>query len=180
VYAKDACVPVSINENDLKDALLDMLGKQAEVLGIGDAISQKQPTMEQAADKSELQRLQSEIAKTSHFLKSLYESLISNDITHDEYRELKTGYEAKISDLTEKEKALRDGIVERIAKEAVFAKATANLKGIRQIADLTADSIDRLIDKILVFADKHIEVQFKFADSMTISNESTERRMCSA
>ena len=44
--------------------------------------------------------------------------------------------------------------------------AVSHLHGVRQITDLTADSLDKLIDKILVYEDKHIEVQFKYMDGM--------------
>jgi DNA invertase Pin-like site-specific DNA recombinase len=168
-YSKNDCVPVSINENDLKDALLELLGKQAEVFVGGDMALQPQTT-EQTAYKAELRQLQSEIGKNSHFLKSLYESLMSNDITQDEYREMKAGYEVKIADLTAKEKDLRGKVIERIAKETATAKAASQLDGVRQLADLTAESLDRLVEKIHVFEDKHIEVQFKFTDGMAMAN----------
>jgi len=174
VYGLDACVPVSICETDMKEALLELLNKQAELLGVGNVTQATQESIEQTTLKSEIRQLQSDIGKNSHFLKSLYESLVIKDITQNEYRELKAGYEAKINTLTATEKDLRDRLVAVIAKESKTAKATTHLSGVQQISDLTADSLDKLVDKILVFEDKHIEVQFKFTDGMTISNETTE------
>jgi len=174
-HGKNTCVPVGINEVELKEVLLELLSKQAEVLGVGDYLNSnsanitKQST-EQTAHKAELGRLQAEINKNNHFLKSLYESLMTNDITQDEYRELKTGYEAKITDLTAKEKDLRNKLVDCIAKETATANATAHLNGVLQLADLTAESLDKLVDKILVFEDRHIEVQFKFTDGVAVGN----------
>jgi hypothetical protein len=95
---------------------------------------------------------------------------MTNDITQDEYRELKAGYEAKIADLNASEKDLRNKLVDCIARETKTANATAHLNGVQQLADLTAESLDRLVEKILVFEDKHIEVQFKFTDSVAIAN----------
>lgn len=172
-HGKNDCVPVGINEIELKEVLLELLNKQAEVFGVGDIIktnSKIQQSSEQTAYKAELQRLQAEIIKNNHFLKSLYESLMTNDITQEEYRELKAGYEAKISDLTAKEKDLRNKLVECIAKETATTNATAHLGGVQQLSDLTAESLDRLVDKILVFEDKHIEMQFKFTDGVAIGN----------
>ena len=142
----------------MKEALLDMLATQTEVLGLGAANTadttdtikatdtaksngsvkssirnpkrQAEQSAEQTSLKSELRQIQAEIGKTSHFLKSLYESLVNSDITQDEYRELKTGYEAKIADLTAKEKNLRDGLVECIARETAAAKAASSLDGV--------------------------------------------------
>ena len=163
MYSKDSCVPIRINESKLKESLLALLEKQAEVLGIDGG---EQHTEQQDACKIELRQLQSDIEKNSHFLKSLYESLMSNDITKDEYRELKSGYEEKISTLSEKEKALRDELIAENAKISANSKATKRLAAVRRIADLTSDSLDKLVEKILVYEDNHIEVWFKFTDGM--------------
>jgi DNA invertase Pin-like site-specific DNA recombinase len=163
VYSKDACVPISISESELKESLLILLEKQAEVLGIDGNVQQSE---QQNACKTELRQLQADIEKNSHFLKSLYESLMSNDITKDEYRELKAGYEKKISALTEKEKVLRDELVMGIAKKSAKTKAAKRLVGVRRIMDLTADSVDKLVEKILVYENNNIEVWFKFTDGM--------------
>jgi len=169
-YSKDDCVPVSIGENDLKEALLELLATQAEVLGVGVSMEIQPQSTEQTAYKAELRQIQADIGKNSHFLKSLYESLMTQDITQDEYREMKVDYEAKISDLTAKETALRDKLVKHIAKETATAKAALQLGGVRQLADLTAESLDKLVEKILVFEDRHIEVQFKFANGLVTTN----------
>jgi DNA invertase Pin-like site-specific DNA recombinase len=179
-HSKDDCVPVSIFEDDLKEALLELLGKQAEVIGIGiEPKRNPQHATEQTVFNAELRHLQKEISINSHYLKSLYESLISNDLTQDEYRELRTGYEAKIVELTAKEKDLRDEMVEAIVKETLVAKAAAQLGGVQQITDLTADILDQLVDKILVYEGMRIEVQFKYSDSLVVSNvNKSERGVC--
>ena len=177
VYGVDNCVPVSIGENDLKESLLQMLSKQAEVLGVSlgakyanvpNSVGSQQ-SAKQASIKAELKKVQSVISKNSRFLISLYESLMENDITQDEYKELKAGYEVKIADLTAKEKDLRNMLVESASKETATANAVFHLHGVIAVADFTAENLDKLIDKILVFEDKHIEVQFKFTDGMAFS-----------
>jgi hypothetical protein len=97
---------------------------------------------------------------------------MTQDITQDEYRELKAGYEVKIANLTAKEKELRNKMVEQIAKDSATAKTASQLGGVRQITDLTADCLDKLVERILVYEDKHIEVQFKFTNDITVSSES--------
>ncbi|MCL1842322.1 MAG: recombinase family protein, partial [Defluviitaleaceae bacterium] len=174
VYSKDACVPISISENDLKESLLKMLEKQAEVLGIESADTHQHPEQQ-----GELRQIQAEIEKNNRFLKSLYESLASNDITKEEYRELKVGYEEKISALTAKEKALREEMIAQIAKNSAKTKAAKRLANVRRIADLTAESIDKLVEKILVFEESNIEVWFKFTDGMVASTEGGECDACS-
>jgi len=170
VYSKDDCVPVSINEKELKGALMELLGKQTEVMGIeGNGVNQTRRSEQQSAYKASLRELQAEINRSNHLIKTLYESLMTQDITQDEYRELKTGYEAKIIELTAKEKDLRNIMVEQTALESATANAATHLLGIRHIDDLTSESLDRFVERILVFEDKHIEVHFKFAVGLVSS-----------
>ena len=184
-HAKGDCVPVSINENALKRALLDILGKQAEVFNVGSGLNaganiggsvrtsagadtDSTITNEKTADKEALKKVQGEISKNSHFLKSLYESLVTQDVTQDEYRELKAGYEDKLAALTARKKELRDSILERMIKESAVSKAVSNLHGINEISDLTSDVMDRLVDKIIVCEGKRFEVFFKFNDGIAV------------
>jgi len=83
-YSKNACVPVSINEDVLKNILLEMLRVQAAVFSDFNPANAQKPI-----DNSELRSVQTELDRASAFLKGLYESLISGDITDTEYRELK-------------------------------------------------------------------------------------------
>ena len=170
VYTESSCVLVSINENDLKEKLLDALNKQAEVLGDIFAFSLQADNSQQPdqaiTEKTELQKLQSSIKQTSHFLKSLYESLSQECITLDEYKEMKTGYEIKIAELTAKEKDLRNSLLNKTAINAVKSKTATHLKDVSQISDLSAETLERLIEKIIISSDKQIEVQFKFADEL--------------
>jgi len=172
IYSIEDCVPVSILENELKEALLELLNKQADILGIGSDCAIQSLSTEQTVIKDELKQLQADIKKTSYFFTSLYESLMTQDITQDEYRELKAGYEVKIADLTAKEKELRNKMVEQIAKDSATAKTVSHLGVVRQISDLTTDCLDKLVERILVYEDKHIEVQFKFTNDITVSSES--------
>ena len=171
-YAKGDCVPVSIDETVLKETLLDVLNKKAEVFRLdGTGAAGKRQSEADAADRAELKSIQAEIGKTSRFLQSLYESLTQGDISREEYRDLRAGYEAKIAELSDRERETRSRMVERIANESVKAKAAANLKEVRLLTELTADTLDKLIDRIIVFEDKSIEVHYKFADSMAIGGE---------
>jgi uncharacterized protein YnzC (UPF0291/DUF896 family) len=105
-----------------------------------------------------------ELGRVSGFLKGLYESLVSGDITNDEYREMKQNYETRIVNLTEREQQLSDKLRENYLRESTLKNANAKVGTISVISDLTAEVVDALIDKILLFEDKHIEVKFKFSD----------------
>jgi hypothetical protein len=164
-HAKDDCRVVTINENTLKETLLVMLRKQAEVFAGGAVVAAKSKP-----GNSELREAQSELDRTGNFLKGLYESLVSGDVTEDEYREMKQGYETKIAALTGTVKELRETARVQALESARCAKAADCIGAVSGITDLTAEVVDALIDRILVFEDKRIEVRFKFSDEIAISN----------
>jgi DNA invertase Pin-like site-specific DNA recombinase len=163
-YGKDACVLVSVNEEMLKAELLELLRKQAAVFA---DIREQQGTNTAASNsQAELLQVRQELDRVSGFLKGLYESLVSGDITNSEYAEMKQNYEKRITALTDREKQLRNEIRERYLCETAIKKTSEKLDAVNCITDLTAEVIDALVEKILVFEDKHIEVRFRFTTEM--------------
>jgi len=160
-YGKTACVPVSISENALKAEILELLSKQAAVFA--DKRERQVSTVGDCA-QAELTQTRQELDRVGGFLKGLYESLVEGDITNAEYTDMKRNYENRIAALNERERQLYEEIRERFLRESALKKASDNLNNISVIGDLTAETIDALIEKILIFEDKRIEVTFKFAD----------------
>jgi hypothetical protein len=165
IHGRNECYQVSINGIDLKTQVLEVLRKQVAVLAEqnGDNAAPKTPM---PIGSDEIAQVRNELARASGFLKGLYESLVGGDITNGEYAEMKQGYEAKISALKARERLLRAESRERHMRESAFQSASDTLGAINTISDLTAEVVDALIDRILLFRDKHIEVAFKFSDGL--------------
>jgi hypothetical protein len=121
-------------------------------------------TTAKQVDNTELRNVQAELERNGSFLKGLYESLICSDITGAEYKEMKQSYEAKIAALTGRERQLREAARTAALETARRGKAADNIGAVYRIADLTADVMDALIERILVYEDKRIEIKFKFTD----------------
>ena len=165
-YGKDDCVPVSISENLLKEALLKMLQGKAEAYAYKVAFA---GTSLAYGDSSELRNAQAELDRKAHFLKGLYESLMIGDITEDEYRDMKTSYEASIAALSGKVSLLRESARIQAYEAVKLDKDAGNLKAVRGVSTLTAEVLDKLVDRILVYEDKRIEVRFTFTDEIMIA-----------
>jgi hypothetical protein len=164
-YAKEDCSPISIKETILIEKLLDML----RYFNI--EITKKQAGEEIENGKSELLEVEAERRKYQRLLDGLYESLIANDITEDEYREIKSAYTVKITDLIAREKTLRKTERERTNKESMLTKASESLNAVYNSYELTTDIVDGIIEKIRVFEDKSIRVKFTFMDDEIPSRE---------
>ena len=118
--------------------------------------------MAKPVDAAELREVQAELGRNSHYLKTLYEYLVSGDVTDEEYRDMKLSYEAKIASLNGRERELRETARLSMLETSSRDKAADIIGSINHIDDLTAEIVDALVDKILVFEDKRIEISFKF------------------
>jgi hypothetical protein len=164
-YAKSACKQVSIKEDDLKEQIITLIQQQTRVL-TGEYVQIHKRASAVAADDSELKTIQRELEKSGFVLKSLYESLVSALITTDEFSQMKSDYEHKIKELSDRADAIRR---EKRATESEikdFLNLSDAVFSVKCRFDLTAELVDKLIDKILVSHDKSFEIVFKFRDEM--------------
>jgi DNA invertase Pin-like site-specific DNA recombinase len=157
VYSKDDCPVVAINEELLKTLLIGLLREQKA--DFADMLTPKTVT----PGNSELRNVQTELFRNEGFLKGLYESLVSGDITNGEYTEMRSAYEVKISALKERERELRETARSQALETAKRAKAADTMNGVTEI---TKDAAGKLIERIRVFENKRIEVKFTFSDEV--------------
>ena len=164
-YAKSDCVPVLIRESDLREKLLDMLR----------FINFEIPSNHNSAGiesiKTELHEVQAERIKNQRLLDGLYESLIAGDITDDEYKDIKTAYTSKISELVAHEKLLRQTAQKQTKQNTMLAKASESLVAAQNGSGLTADIMSGLVEKIRVFGDRSLQVKFTFMNRELPSRE---------
>ena len=166
---KSVCVNTGINENVMKKMLLSILEEHRGQFDAAAVISGA--AQADVIEDSELRAVQADIKKNSRFLEGLYESLVSGIITNDEFKELKGAYETKIAALNENEKRLRDVTYGRTRQQAELSKARGIMQAMRNITDLTAEIVISLIERIRVFKDKSIRVNFTFADEEISSDD---------
>jgi hypothetical protein len=160
VHGDGGCPTVSINESILKETLLCLLKKQAEVF----AGQQAEMDKETLSVTKELRDTQSEIGRSQGFFKGLYESLVSGDITDSEYKDLKSSYEAKLESLTKRESELREISLKQTVIAIKGKKSMERIAALQGVDDLTREMLDALVEKIFVFGGKRIKIQFRFAD----------------
>jgi hypothetical protein len=168
--ARGSCETFSLQEGLLTETLLTSIQKYAEaVLGKSVRLRLNNEAVEtnRAAVKVELAALKQENAKGERMLKSLYESLVDGIITADEYREMREGYEAKsksnlarANELENQQRELEKQVADYFELSELAQNAESN--------GITAELIDRLIERIDVFSDRSIKVKFKFDSEVTV------------
>ena len=166
-YHKDACCQVSVKEEELRSAVFTMLGKQAEAILGGYVQVECEVPVKNAAAEAELNEINSRLSKNGHFLKSLYENMLGGMITAEEFSSMKANYEREIEALSSRADDIRARRRERTSgREAYYAFSDAASEALAT-RELTADIVDRLVEKISVRRDKSFEIVLRFRDELS-------------
>jgi hypothetical protein len=163
-FSKDTCTVVSAKEHDLKSEIVAVIHRHAQAICGKFVGFERETDCDYTAADAELREINVKLDKDGRMLRSLYESMVSEIITCDEFAQMKADYEAKIAELSRRADEIRNS---RRAKENqkdecgdLAAAVTAVLNDDR----LTEEIIDKLVEKILINPDKSLEIYFKFTD----------------
>ena len=158
------CTVVSVKEADLKNEIIAILHKHAEII-LGRFISIESETNwdDNAAD-IELREINGKLDKDGRIMRSLYESMVDGVITRDEFVQMKSDYETKIADLSHRADEIRGMKHKAEKRQDEYQNLVEAVSAVLASDRLTAEIIDKLIDKVLVNPDKSIDVHFTFCD----------------
>ena len=162
---KGVCPGAFIFEKELLDTLADMIQEQLDTtlgqysLGLEnlskEAEEQKNIQAKIASRKQEIQQLRT-------YQRGLYEGLIQNHLSKDEYFTFKEKYEAKIEAISKEIEQLKAGLAIIAKQLEQYKMLSQDAQHIKEDRQLTAALIDRLIDRIEVSREKRITVRFRF------------------
>ena len=112
--------------------------------------------------KIQMSAKRQEIEKTRRLIRGLYENFVQGILTNDEYFELKADYEYAINALSGEievfEKSM-DSLDNQLARYRAMEK---DAKTLAQDHVLTAELIERLIERIEIDHERNIHVTFRF------------------
>ena len=163
--AKDTCKGVMIRESELVATVTAILEKELSVaLGMPLPIFQLEARQKQKKDrlKSEMSAKRQEIEEQRRLIRGLYENFVQGILTSEEYFELKAGYEESITVLSGDIEALEkdvDALDNQLARCRAMEK---DAKSLAQDHVLTAELIERLIERIEIDHERNISVSFRF------------------
>ena len=164
-YGKPACTVVSVKEAELNAEIMATLRGQTGAIadrhaGLDKGVAELKSAS--SAAEMELRETNRELNNTGRFLKSLYESLVNEIITPDEYTQMKSGYEDKIRALSLRADDLRSQIRRLEEERNEYGGFAGAVSAAIHDGRLTADMADALIEKIIVMPDKSFEVFCRF------------------
>ena len=163
--AKDSCKGVMMQETELIATVTAILEKELSVaLGMSLPLFQLEAKQKKDKDrlKTQMSARRQETEKKRRLIRGLYENFVQGILTNEEYFELKADYEESIRTLSGEIEALEkdmDALDSRLVRCRAMEK---DAKSLAQDHALTAELIDRLIERIEIDHERNIHVTFRF------------------
>ena len=154
-----------MQETELIATVTAILEKELSVaLGMSLPLFQLEAKQKQDKDrlKNQMSARRQEIEKKRRLIRGLYENFVQGILTNEEYFELKADYEESINTLSGEIEALEkdmDALDSRLVRYRTMEK---DAKSLAQDHTLTAELIDRLIERIEIDHERNIHVTFRF------------------
>lgn len=166
--ARGICPNPYIRENDVISTIILVLKTHADaVTGRKNAFSEAIRNDSRVSDKNkEISELRQYISKNKNYLRSLYENLIKEIIIPQEYQALKNEYEQKISDAVKQMHDIEKEYKDLEKQYEKFCEYSDAIDEICKNEHLTSELIQKLIDRILIYKDKRIEITFSFENEL--------------
>ena len=164
--AKGSCAANSrIREDRLFDTILKIVRKEAEVI-LGNELYRKEADKRVAERKAAIERriaeLRQETERNRVFMTGLYENFVGGVLTSTEYHEMKRGYETRMETAVQ---TVRDLMRERYELEEQlerYVSLAEKLEALTPDSVVTAQLVDRLIDRVTVSGTTEISIDFTF------------------
>ncbi|MGI6153817.1 MAG: recombinase family protein [Christensenellaceae bacterium] len=177
---RDDCPVVAIREDELTTALINILQKKLDAtLGKYSLLFKDEQRQRDRLNTlaRKLGRCKAETDKQKRFSRSLYENLVQGILSNEEYFTLKQDYDAKVEALSQKSVELEseiDGLKSNLSRFRDLEQIAHDLDSSRE---LTAELIDRLIQRIEIDHERNISVEFSFINEF---EQYSKRGACNA
>ena len=159
------CKGVRMPETELIATVTSILEKELAVaLGMSLPLFQLEARQKQEKDKlkAQMSTQRQEIEKKRLLIQGLYENFVQGILTGEEYFELKTGYEHSIHELSGGIEALEKSMDVLDSQLIRYREMEKDAKSLAQDHVLTAELIERLIERIEIDHERNIHVMFRF------------------
>ena len=163
--AKDSCKGVMMQETELITTVTAILEKELSVaLGMSLPLFQLEAKQKKDKDrlKTQMSTRRQETEKKRRLIRGLYENFVQGILTNEEYFELKTAYEESIGTLSGEIEALEKDMDALDSRLVRYRSMEKDAKSLAQDHALTAELIDRLIERIEIDHERNIHVTFRF------------------
>ncbi len=158
--SKDACVGVMINEKIVIDYVSAAIKEKLSTLDISFSEAVSDNKISAMLKKERTSKLR-ELERIQGFVRGLYESLVNGVISNTDYDEFKIGYAEQIGALKKEIEQIEENISRVEREQKVHSELKSCADSFKCGEKLTADLINRLIERIEISHDRSIKVIFR-------------------
>ena len=157
----EPCYKSEIPESSLNQAVFDIISKQAEILLNIDDVSKADTAQIKTGQLADIEK---QIAACQKEKQKLYEHLLTEKITLDEYRQLKQEYDTRAENCRIRYDKCRQSEEQNRLKIENRTKILQTAKTIKKENTLTQALADVLVEKVCVYPDNRLEIEWKIKD----------------
>lgn len=169
--SKTACTSHIISEKDLTEAVLKAVQIQISLLADAEAVlesldTEKRRLSRQTTIDCQKERLQKEYDSMENLKLGLYADLKRGILTEEEYIALKSSY---IKRMEEIDSAMEELGAERKnldEVEEIQNSVLEHFRTYRNVDRLTRELLAELVERIYIYEEKRISIEFKFQDQL--------------
>lgn len=142
--------------------MVSLVLETEKLLEVADSIPETQRNV--AGFDAQIVKLKEDISRNRDFEMKLYENLQNGMISQDEYFLFKKNYEEKIRAAQQAVKAVESDRRQAVEQTRESQSWMEVFKKYRNITEIDRKVVVELLDEIVVFKDKRIEVHFRYGD----------------
>jgi len=175
-----SCTPHRIRDTELEAIVLQTLQTYIrQVLELDELLRMTDTAPLRTAEAQKLQRQldmkKTELERANKLLMSLYENYTEGIITREEYSRMKQTYSDRTEELERQLHVLQDSLVSIREKCSYENEWIAEFRKHENITALERNIVVSLIDRILVYADRHVDIAFRWKDEFAWYTELLHR-----
>lgn len=178
---RDGCIGVAIQESELMATVTSILEKELSVaLGMSVPLLQLETKhqKEHGVLKNRMLLKRQEIEKYRRLVRGLYENFVQGVLTSEEYFTMKADYEEKIKSVSSEITELENEVEQLMRRLEQYRAMEQDAQTLERNHALTAELIERLIDRIVITHDRDIHVAFRFQSEF--ATQEKEADLCEA
>ena len=166
---KKVCSAHSIRDTDLENIVLLTTQQYIQtVIDLQDLLELTDTAPLRTAEAQKVQRQiemkRGELERYNRLLMSLYESLTDEIITKEEYKRLKQRYAEQSAEAEKQLLALQDMLTDIQEHGSASLGWMNEFREHQNIASLDRETVVALIERILIYDDKRVEITFRWHD----------------
>ncbi len=164
-----ACSPHRMRDTALEEVVLDTTRQYIrDVVDLNNLLSMTDTAPLRTAEAQKVQRQldkkRSEYERLQKLLMSLYENLADGIIDKDEYGKLKQNYAARSAECEKQMDAMQDSLIQIREHGGEHRAWMAQFKKHLNISALERSILIGLVERILIYKENRVEVQFRYKD----------------